>query len=297
MCTRPRSSACAGGRRREGLLVTWHRVSAKHPCRICGKPDWCTCTDDGSACCMRVASSRPLRNGGWLHAGDAGAARTVPPPPPARPPRIDATAIWNAYRANTRPDQVDALAAALGVSVGALDALGAAWAPHCQAWAFPMRVAGAVVGIRLRAMDGRKWAVTGSRQGLFIPAIEYAEARLFICEGPTDTAAALSIGLDAIGRPSCRGLELETAAAIRRLGYREVVIVANNDEGKPRPDGALFYPGQDGAAALAQCMPVPHRVWLPPAKDLRDLVRSGCTSGEATSMINACRLQGARHGR
>jgi len=46
----------------------WRRVSRQSPCSVCGRADWCTFTSDGTAaCCMRVESQRPLKNGGWLH--------------------------------------------------------------------------------------------------------------------------------------------------------------------------------------------------------------------------------------
>lgn len=50
------------------MSAGWSRVDRDEPCDVCGKPDWCTRADDGSAaCCMRVESERPLKNGGWLH--------------------------------------------------------------------------------------------------------------------------------------------------------------------------------------------------------------------------------------
>src|SRR6185295_4140079 len=94
-------------------------------------------------------------------------------------------------------------AATLGVKSEALEALGCAWAEPYRAWAFPMRNGDRnVIGIRLRNDAGHKWAVKGSKQGLFSPSYPASQTG-FICEGPTDTAAALSIGLWAIGRPSC----------------------------------------------------------------------------------------------
>jgi phage/plasmid primase-like uncharacterized protein len=214
-----------------------------------------------------------------------GAAEAPPAPrphaKPRDPPRINALALWQAWRAATPPARVDALAAALGVSTGALDALGAAWAVAHNAWAFPMLTpAGDVVGIRLRAEDGKKRAVTGSRQGLFLPVIEYAEKQLYICEGPTDTAAALTVGLDAIGRPSCRGMEAEVVAFARRRRYGEVVVVSDNDG-----------PGVAGAMALAAVLPMTHRVWIPPAKDIREMVAAGASLQEIESSVNDSNLK------
>jgi hypothetical protein len=60
---------------------------------------------------------------------------------------------------------------------------------------------GEVVGIRLRNERG-KFAVRGSRQGVFVAGVP-AQKTLFVCEGPTDTAAAVDLGLFAVGRPNC----------------------------------------------------------------------------------------------
>jgi DNA primase len=121
--------------------------------------------------------------------------------------------------------------------------------------------AGTVVGIRLRNVAGDKWAVTGSRAGLFVPATLEPQRRVYVCEGPTDTAAALTIGLYAIGRPSCMGNEADVYATIRRLRIREAVIVADADA-----------PGQRGAAKLVEGMPCVSCVWTPEGKDIREYV-------------------------
>jgi len=73
--------------------TVWKRVSRAIPCSVCGKPDWCTYTGS-SACCMRIESLRPLRNGGWLHAGGGdggslGPISTDRPPDLAPPKRRD----------------------------------------------------------------------------------------------------------------------------------------------------------------------------------------------------------------
>ena len=48
--------------------TVWSRVSTDRPCPICGKPDWCTITPDGTAaCCMRTRNDKPAKNGGNMH--------------------------------------------------------------------------------------------------------------------------------------------------------------------------------------------------------------------------------------
>ena len=63
----------------------------------------------------------------------------------------------------------------------------------------------AVIGIRLRNDRGQTWAVTGSKQGLFMPDSD--PGTTLIVEGPTDAAAAVDLGFDVIGRPACLGCD------------------------------------------------------------------------------------------
>lgn len=83
------------------------------------------------------------------------------------------------------------------------------WDASCRAAAFPMRDgAGDVIGIRYRDLKtGKKWALRGSHNGLFIVP-EYIPVEcdeIVVCEGPTDTLAAVSCGMYAIGRACCQG--------------------------------------------------------------------------------------------
>ena len=151
------------------------------------------------------------------------------------------------------------------LSDAALAAVGAAWAAPHSAWAFPMCDGhGNAIGIRLRNEQG-KFAVRGSRQGLFLASVP-VQKTLFVCEGPTDTAAALDLGLFAVGRPNCccGGAELRTYA--RRQTAARVVVIADNDK-----------PGLDGARKVCGELRLPFAIYVPPAKDLREFVRLGGT--------------------
>jgi DNA primase len=129
---------------------------------------------------------------------------------------------------------------------------------------------GNVVGIRLRNERG-KFAVRGSRQGVFLAEFEESgrAARaptLFVCEGPTDTAAAIELGLFAVGRPNCccGGAEIKVFA--RRHDCRRVVIISDNDK-----------PGIDGARKVGAELKLPFAIYVPSAKDVREFVRLGGT--------------------
>lgn len=268
--------------------VTWVRCRKATPCPICGRPDWCSVADDRSAVhCMREPSAVPVKKqgGGWIHRlGEA----TPPPPTYTPPPRVgvawlDVPAIL--ARWPQPPEAIDALARALGVSAESLRRVGARPAIEHKAWAFPMSdAAGLPIGIRLRADDGAKWCVTGSRQGLFIPAPPEGETRpdvdgpLLITEGPTDLAAALTMGFDAIARPSCSGSHDLVSAYLRGARRRDVVIVADNDAPKTMPDGRVIRPGQEGAAALAGAILGVARsvkvITAAPVKDLRQFLQT-----------------------
>ena len=130
------------------------------------------------------------------------------------------------------------------------------------------------VGIRLRTEQGAKFAVKGSQAGLFIPQM-YAQPELYICEGPTDTAAAISVGLYAIGRPSCLGCVRQVVEFVRRNRVRRVIVCADSDA-----------PGQRGATEISQFIPVRSTVFTPPGKDLRAAVSHGLTGEAIRSMVD-----------
>src|SRR5439155_4372061 len=100
---------------------------------------------------------------------------------------------------------------------------------------------------RLRRPDGAKFAVRGSKDGLFLPATDSNDesGALLICEGPTDTAALLDMGYsNVIGRPSCTG-GIKLLVAIVRQRFRDVVVISDGDT-----------PGRIGAHNLASVLAV-----------------------------------------
>lgn len=267
--------------------VKWFPVSRKRPCLICGKVDWCTWSEIGSGC-MRVASDRPMKNGGYLHksVNDDSVRQSLMLPMPAPKPSIDPGAMMKRWAAQTTETDRNDYARKLGVDAYAIELLGAAYTPQHGAWAWPMRdAAGDICGIRLRS-DDRKWAVTGSKSGLFIPQTSISTGiDAMVCEGPTDTAAALTLGYFAVGRSSCMGGVDLVRDTMERMGVRRVIIMSDNDEAKLKPDGSRWYPGQEGARQLAMELKMPSIIIQPGAKDIRAWVRSGVSRDEVDFLI------------
>ena len=180
------------------------------------------------------------------------------------------------------------LADELGVSVQSLMRLRTGWSQLHRAWSFPMHdVEGRVRGIRLRTWAGQKFSVKGGRDGLFVPVRLGYEGLLLACEGPTDTAALLDTGFEAVGRPNCTGGVRQFCELVRRKKPEGVVIVADVDS-----HGA----GQRGAEALASAVLVYSpsvRVIRPPdgVKDARAWLRAGATHEDVDAVIAAAPIR------
>ena len=276
----------------------WRRVSRSKPCPICGTADWCTVSADGSAaCCMRVESTKRLRNGGWLHRLHGSGNDWRPRPRTGsvlvharRSAGPDFGKLAELYQKAVNPFHLIRFASELGIRHSSLMRLGVGWAtanelralgtkctgPGC--WTWPMHAGGRVVGIRLRTLSGFKYAIGGSQQGLFVPTNLPDDGPLLVAEGSTDTAALLQLEFATIGRPSCSGAVQLVCDFARG---RSVVVVADGDG-----------PGQRGAEVLARalrlhCRDV--RVIRPPdgTKDARAWVCSGATATDVRTAIDA----------
>jgi hypothetical protein len=195
----------------------------------------------------------------------------------ASPPCSDRFAdLALAFQTAVEANLLARLSLGLGVTVGSLNQLGIGRTG--RSWSFPMAgKSDRVCGIRLRGDDGSKYAVRGSKQGLFVPTGLAWTGPLLLPEGPTDTAAALDLGFDAIGRPSCSGGVGLVVGLVKRMAPTAVVVVADTDE-----------PGQRGAAALARSL-APYcrdvRVVTPPVKDMREWVRAGANAAHVHEAI------------
>ena len=260
------------------------RVNKECRCPVCGKPDWCLIAEDESAAiCARI------EQGSFKRAGEAGYLHLLRTDAKSRKPvgrrnnnrrsalqqrskqavinrrPTDFAKMAEVFASRCSDWQMWFLSNILGVTPHSLRRLGVG----CSGggFTFPMSDEhGHIIGIRRRFDNGNKNSVTGSKNGLFIPAGIENAPKLVICEGPTDCAAALDLGYDAIGRPSCNS---KVAMTVRYVQKRPVIIVADRDtagiRGAQKLTDALLQSGSDV------------RIVLPPPayKDLRQWKESG----------------------
>lgn len=278
----------------------WQRVSSDKRCPICGRGDWCCFIgphhDPEVVMCMRV------REGGfekeaidgstfYLHFlkrredGFRQSRRRTAQVRQNPQPLPEMGCLAAQLREGTTDEQLTGVARRLGVTVGSLKRLGTGWIPADDACSFPMFHPGSppqIVGIRLRSQNGCKWSIPGSRQGLFLPTgLAERASTVLVCEGPTDTAAALSIGFEAVGRPSCSSGGPLLVDLVRISRPAQLVVVADADG-----------PGRHGAeklAAMLATFSAQVRVVEPPegTKDIRAWVQSGATREDMLKAINA----------
>ena len=269
------------------------RVNASNPCPVCGHTDWCLVAADGSAAiCPRTKEGAIKKCGdaGYLHILEdrhdghdrhRNSARwrhtlTIAHGQDGR--TQDFGQLSGHYQSQLTRERLHALAHALGISTGSLQRLKAGW--DGRAYVFPMsNDFGKIIGLRRRFPNGGKASVKDSRTGLFIPAGLAGSGPLLLCEGPTDTAAALDLGFEAIGRPNCSSLVEMTVRAVRDRG--DIVVVADND-----PAGRTGAEKLAGTFAL--CCPCV-KIIVPPdgIKDLRQWLNAGLTSEALREIISA----------
>ena len=242
------------------------RVTKANPCAVCGKSHWCVRFKSYSVC-MRVQSDSPKHfvggEVGWIHPIE-GVVVSAPLRPVKHHPCIDVSQIMRRWSLNSLRGEIVSLAKKLGVSKSSLEELQFVQTDNDGEFGIPMRDGlGNYIGIRVRHECGKKWAVPGSHSGIFIPNCRPSPLAM-VLEGPTDTAAALTLGYYGIGRPSCCGGLPHIISAVNRLKVERVVIVADNDD-----------PGIRGAKTLQIHLPVPSCVLVLPCKDLREFIKIG----------------------
>ncbi|MBA4017299.1 MAG: hypothetical protein C0483_09010 [Pirellula sp.] len=149
-------------------------------------------------------------------------------------------------------ERLNELATTLSVSSDSLKRMHVGWSDDRECWTFPEFNGKAhVVGISCRYDDGSKLMYEGSKRGLYLPKQWFVDCEtLLIVEGASDTAAALTEGMHAIGRPSARGGISELETLLRPLpAYCSIVVMGEMD---PKADGS--WPGKQGAIATAESL-------------------------------------------
>lgn len=209
------------------------RVSKSKPCPVCSKPDWCLVAKDGSAAiCPRSPSEKQIGEAGFLHRlKESFTSFQIVHSP--RQVVIDADQICTMYRDEMKEFDYIKVSLSLGISIDSLMGIGVGKAvQYCDGtYSFPMRDdADRIVGVRLRNAEGHKWAVYGSKSGLFYGSIE-PNQDIYVCEGPTDTAALMDWGFCAVGKPSCNAGNEYLVSMMKKLRPGLVVIVSDVDGG------------------------------------------------------------------
>lgn len=289
-----------------------------HPCVMCGGRDrfaaWPDIAERGAVHCRHcfTKGSDPRPGDGlatlrWLLSFDTPQAcrwlaswlgmttavkiprqrinRTVRPPDDAGDAQSLDDLADRCHRA-MRDGWWDRLSNRLRLPADTLVRLGVGWFAAQRATSWPMcNESEQVVGIRLRSMaTGDKWSVRGGRAGLFVPkGLTVQPDRLFVCEGPTDAAAVLSLGAGAIGRPSCHGAVAMTCKLVRRLEPTECIVVADDDG-----HGAGIRGAESLACVLVTVCPSV-RVVMPPKgfNDVRDWITAGATIDDLNAIADA----------
>jgi hypothetical protein len=240
---------------------------------------------------MRVVSDHPvkMRDGsvGYIHNTGEATFAPIHERKEHPKPEVDWKKLWVELRQENKLEWLEGLSRQLGVSYSSLVALDALWSRRHQAWAFPMKNGfGDIVGVRLRFKDGSKRSIFGSRNALFLPEPVWEHKRLYVLEGPTDTASALTIGLNSVGRPSCSAGVFDIVTLCSRIHPTEVVVIANNDP--DRTDKGLPHNvGVVGAEVLAGYLPVRHCIITVPCKDTRRFIQEGGTAHMLESMVSS----------
>ena len=299
-------------------MSTWTRTTKADPCPICGKNGWCTVSaDKTTAKCMTIEQGafKTAEDGSGLASFhqliDDDSWRDRPrverKPTPKREPSADIAKLARVAERAVSDTMAQSLADDLGLTVASLVRMGMGWVTadelhkhdtNCKGrgcWTFPMLDSiEQTIGVRLRSTDGFKYAINGSMQGIFVPRDlgKSGKPIVMITEGPTDCAAILDLGFDAIGRPSnTAGTDLIHRLIMTRThdyDWREVVILIDRD--KPGSDAAKNT--WRGARTLADALTSPRRsvrICQPPKgiNDARDWLKQGAREDCVMGVIDA----------
>jgi len=258
------------------------RCTNENPCPVCGRcADGCLYSEDGEvAICVRTPEGAVKNTGnGWLHILKPGKFK----PKPVKPKNLHTSILnWNllndAYTENLRyfyddtlnigHSLVDKVCRAWGVKPITLKIMNIGW--HGDCFTFPVRNAEEKpIGLQRLYSDNSKRLDKGSKMGLFIPRLNWDDLPenwiLYICEGLSDTATAIDMGLRAIGRLSCGTGKEHIINFCTKKKPSQIIVIADRDK-----------PGVAGAKVLAKTLDGKNfdvKILLPEYKDLREWVK------------------------
>jgi hypothetical protein len=275
--------------------MSWIRVSRKKPCPICGEPDGCVISPDGCVClCSREPSDKLIGEpfaGGYKHILNKESIGrkfckvfTKSSEPKIKPEEWHKKMVY--YCSGMTLTDWMLISQNLGLPAMALTRYFVGKYP-CDRPAFthPMWTGwGKLCGIRICDLNGNKWSVTGSRNGLFIPTVLTGESPLIIPEGRSEPIALTALGFDTIGRFSCCGGLEDIKVFLRKNPYKQVVIMSDNDVAHYHKDGSIYFPGQEGAAKLSGQLGG-LQVIKPPFKDMRAWYNKGAVRQDVLELI------------
>jgi hypothetical protein len=276
------------------------RLQKGNVCPICQHPRsrWCGVSEDKKvARCMRIKSEKESQGSdgtiGWIHELNGHVQFELAPPKEPIPKlgiREVTEIAKHAYQHDGALATRQRLGEELGVSLESLDLLRVGYGcdhsgEEYSSW--PSRnPKGQVVGITRRYLDGRKKSYPGTTNGLFF-SIDRSSlgGPLLVVEGGSDVAAAATVSLLAIGRPSNTG-GINYLARVVKGTDRSVIVIGENDLDESRRgeidacpldcDGCgRCFPGLFGAKLVSERLNVPFVMPPAEAKDFRELVDKG----------------------
>jgi len=251
-------------------------------CPICGKPDWCRVSKDGN----RVLCSRvPVYSQeGTVHKID----ENIEIKDREKYVYKDYTINWEllnmSYMKNCPFWRVSRFGKSRGVSNDSLIKLYMGF--DGEFYTFPVfNSRSDVVGIQRQHLDHTKLMIAGSKIGVFIPLGFSLSEPVVITEGASDTAAALDLGLNVIGRMNNSTGNKIIKKIMNKSRARLVYIIADNDINRAGYDGAMKLAKQLSSGCPSKNIKVFVTPW--PYKDLREWkIKVGLDAERFKRLIN-----------
>ncbi len=267
------------------------RSNRENPCPVCKRSsDGCLYAEDGTAAiCVRTpeGSVKMAGQAGYLHILKPGDFKPKPVVK-KRPAIINWNTLNKCYVQAFDGTMVRDLLNPFDSRYLTLWNMQAGW--DGESYTFPVRNANdEIIGITRRWPDGTKGMVKGSQVGIYIPRIDLSSnlSTLFICEGASDTATAIDMGLKAIGRVSCQTGRDHIIKFCVQKKPTQIVIVADNDSAGITGAKILGVDISHGYKLFTAPCPI-IKVITPPTgvKDLREWRQNGLTHVELVQIAN-----------